>query len=402
MQAEQLMRVATALLFLTIFSNLVAAQDDKPNSTQPSPLDVEFHVGEPNSKIAPRYSPKGKQLTLSPVKVADVEGVDPLQARIALGANPGKGIWLVLTRSEAGKPYNRLYLDANNDGQLKEPAITCEPKLTRGSMWSSFEATLMVNQAKAGASEDLLSYPVALWVVAEDPKLAPTLIRFSRKGFLQGEIKHKDQTMTVVASDSNNDGMVGKNDWWELRTTPPSKTFGMRDIGDFQWAHGSAWKLQFSDTDWRKATLVPHDPQMTEEDDALIRDHLREDRLAARAKTPIAFRKDFEAALKEAQAAKTRTFVKFETEWCGPCKTMAELVFTAKDVADAAGGVTCVVVDGDQRKDLAEEYKVKGYPTGILLDAEGKEIARYDGYQSVKQMSAFFKAERAAGAEDKK
>ena len=49
-----------------------------------------------------------------------------------------------------------------------------------------------------------------------------------------------------------------------------------------------------------------------------------------------------------------------------------------------------MVVDGDARKDLVEKYEVKGYPTGILFDAQGKEVARYSGYRSVKEMAAFF------------
>ena len=202
--------------------------------------------------------------------------------------------------------------------------------------------------------------------------------------------------MQLVISDSDNDGVIKKGDWWELRSTPVSKTAGMREIGDFQWGAGSAWNLYLDANDWRKATLTPHDPEMTEEEDAIIRDHLREDRLAVRATTAVPFRKDIDEAIAEASEAKSRCFIKFETEWCGPCKTMAELVFTAKDVAESAKGIVCVVVDGDVRKDLAEKHAVKGYPTGIILNGEGKEIARYMGYQNVKQTATFLKQTGAA------
>jgi thiol:disulfide interchange protein len=128
---------------------------------------------------------------------------------------------------------------------------------------------------------------------------------------------------------------------------------------------------------------------MTEDEDAVVRDHLREDRLAFRAETPVKFRKDVDAAIAEAEAAKSRYFIKFETEWCGPCKTMTELVFTARDVANSAKNTICIAADGDERKDLTEKFAVKGYPTGILFDGKGKEVARYTGYQSVKQTTAF-------------
>jgi hypothetical protein len=32
---------------------------------------------------------------------------------------------------------------------------------------------------------------------------------------------------------------------------------------------------------------------------------------------------------------------------------------------------------------------VNGYPTGILFDGDGEELARYVGYQSVKMTAAF-------------
>src|SRR5262249_59897229 len=135
----------------------------------------------------------------------------------------------------------------------------------------------------------------------------------------------------------------------------------------------------------------PFDPSITEEQDSIKRDLYREDRLAERATKPVAFRQDIDTALKDAARRRSTCFLKFETEWCGPCKLMTSFVFTAKAVADAADGLTCIVIDGDVRKDLTEKHAVNAYPTGILLDANGREIARYVGYQSVKETTAFLK-----------
>ena len=62
--------------------------------------------------------------------------------------------------------------------------------------------------------------------------------------------------------------------------------------------------------------------------------------------------------------------------------------------ADAANGLTCIVTDGDARNDLTEKHAVNAYPTGILLDADGREIARYVGYRGVKETTAFLKRRR--------
>ncbi len=73
---------------------------------------------------------------------------------------------------------------------------------------------------------------------------------------------------------------------------------------------------------------------------------------------------------------------------------MTQNVFTAKDVVDASVGLMCIVVDGDERKDLVERYQVKAYPTGLIVLPEGAEVTRFVGYQKVTQMTAFLK-ERA-------
>ncbi len=76
---------------------------------------------------------------------------------------------------------------------------------------------------------------------------------------------------------------------------------------------------------------------------------------------------------------------------------MTELVFTAKDVVDASEGLLCIKVDGDDRKDLVERFQVTGYPTGVMISADGLEAARFVGYQKVPQMAAFLSKRSAAG-----
>lgn len=382
---------AAGILVCFFLLNLVKALNGQEKDSNAEGVNVTLRVGEPGSKLAPRYSPKGRQFKLSPSTRTDLEGVSPIESRLQMGSMPGDGFLAVLTRPSPDRPYDRLYLDENNDGTLNEPAIQCEPKANRGNTWSSFEGNIAVNHAAKGKKNDLLPFPISLWVVVEKESDTPELIRISRRGFLYGEVKTAGADAQLIVSDGDNDGVIREGDWWELRTSPPGKTSGMREIGDFQWGGGKAWKLKLDADDWRKATLVPHDPEMTEAEDALIRDHLREDRIAERAAIPVKFRKDYEAALAEGQSRKSRCFIKFETEWCGPCKTMAELVFTAKEVAESAKDIQCIIVDGDESKSLVEKHKVKGYPTGILLDADGNEIARYSGYQSVKQTAAFLK-----------
>ena len=364
---------------------------DKPGAPPLASYPVVLAPGTPGSALAPRYSPPGRQLKLEPKEHKDLAGFDHLEARAKLGPNAktDAGHLLVLARSEKGKPYDQLYVDADGTGKLAEKPIAIAPKVVRKNYWSSFEATLRVNHAKPGAAAAYEEFPVSFWAVVEKEADTPEVLRISRRGFLAGEVKLGDTPYDVVLSDSSTDGVLGSGDWWEIRAKGPQKGAGMRTVGDFAWAGGKAWKLEVEGTSGREAKVVGFDPGLTEEEDAVKRDRMREDRLAARAAKPVAFRKDVDAAVKDAAKNKSAYFLKFETDWCGPCKDMTALVFTAKDVADAAAGVACIVVDGDERKDLTEKHAVKAYPTGILFDADGKEIARYTGYQSVKLTTAF-------------
>lgn len=378
------MRSLLAAAFCLMVITLATSQDKndaKPTIKAP----VTLSPGEPKSAQAPRYSPPGRQLKLQPAAQTGLEGIDLLEARLPLGPDKKtEGLQLIVARAEKGKPYTRLYIQEQPGGKLSEKAIVIKPSVIRNKTWSSFEAMVQVKHAES----DLQPYPIALWIVVDNEGDTPDIIRISRRGYLHGEVKLGESMFDVILSDSNNDGVLGTGDWWELRDRVKPGA-AMRTVGDFAWAGGKAWQIELTGTNGRSAQLVSYDPRMTEEEDTIRRDSLRADRLAPRAVKPVNFRKDVDETLKEVATKKAVCFIKFETDWCMPCKQMTELVFTARDVADASDGITCLIVDGDARKDLTEKHKVKAYPTGILFDANGEEIARYVGYQSVKQTTAF-------------
>ena len=64
-------------------------------------------------------------------------------------------------------------------------------------------------------------------------------------------------------------------------------------------------------------------------------------------------------------------------------------MYTADAVIDAAADIVAVKVDGDKARDLVQRFQVRGYPTVILLDANGTELRRHAGYLGVKGMAAF-------------
>ena len=102
---------------------------------------------------------------------------------------------------------------------------------------------------------------------------------------------------------------------------------------------------------------------------------------------------DYKAALVQAKAQKKLVLLDFTgSDWCGYCLLLDKEVFTQpafKDFADK--NYILVTVDFPQQKQLPDDvkqqndalgkqFKIDGYPTLIVLDADGKELGRQVGY----------------------
>lgn len=80
------------------------------------------------------------------------------------------------------------------------------------------------------------------------------------------------------------------------------------------------------------------------------------------------------------------------SDWCPPCKSLHKNVLTSPEFsAFAKASLVLVELDFPKSKEqsaelkaanqaLAKSYGIKGYPTVIVLDGEGKELFRKVGY----------------------
>ncbi|MFZ1933118.1 MAG: thioredoxin fold domain-containing protein [Thermoguttaceae bacterium] len=119
---------------------------------------------------------------------------------------------------------------------------------------------------------------------------------------------------------------------------------------------------------------------------------------------------DFAAAKTKAKAENKLMFVDFTgSDWCGWCKKLVAEVFS-KDAFKTEAPKKFVLVELDyprdkkqsdelkkQNRELAAKYKIQGYPTILVMDAEGKVVAK-TGYRQggpeeyVKHLAAFIDA----------
>ncbi len=105
------------------------------------------------------------------------------------------------------------------------------------------------------------------------------------------------------------------------------------------------------------------------------------------ATTPEGWSTDVKAAIAQAKKEKKAVLVEFTgSDWCPPCIMMRKNVFSKKEFVDAASkNYVLVEVDvpkGDKELAakntiVAEEYKIEGFPTVILLNGDGKEFSRF-------------------------
>ena len=111
--------------------------------------------------------------------------------------------------------------------------------------------------------------------------------------------------------------------------------------------------------------------------------------------TPPGFTDDLDAALAKAKAGGKRVMVCFSgSDWCVWCQKLArEVLAQPAFVADAAKDFELVFVDAPENKavlsararrenpKLIEKYAIKGFPTVLILDADGRKLGE-TGYRA--------------------
>jgi len=88
---------------------------------------------------------------------------------------------------------------------------------------------------------------------------------------------------------------------------------------------------------------------------------------------------------------KGKQLVLFYAPWCPHCKTM--MPDWDKFAAENKSSVKAIKVNSDEQPDLVKEYSVQGFPTILLLDASGKNIATYEGERTAKGFAEFVKTQ---------
>lgn len=115
--------------------------------------------------------------------------------------------------------------------------------------------------------------------------------------------------------------------------------------------------------------------------------------LIARAAAPAGWTDDLAKAKETAAKEKKLLLLDFTgSDWCGWCMKLDKDVFSKSDFKSyAKENLVLVEVDfpnqkpqtkkvKDQNAALKKQFNVGGFPTIVVLDGSGKEVARWGGY----------------------
>ncbi|MEY2924201.1 MAG: hypothetical protein RLZZ337_749 [Bacteroidota bacterium] len=102
--------------------------------------------------------------------------------------------------------------------------------------------------------------------------------------------------------------------------------------------------------------------------------------------------KSFDKVLDQASSSNKLVFIDVSTSWCGYCQKMNADTYTDAEVIRLVNTkFISKSIDAEKGEgiSIASKYKVRGYPTVLILDSKGKLLKKQVGYLKPNQLKQF-------------
>jgi len=96
---------------------------------------------------------------------------------------------------------------------------------------------------------------------------------------------------------------------------------------------------------------------------------------------------DLSATLQDAKKINKSVFVDFYADWCPYCRELDENTFSDPQIQQKlVQNYLLVKINVDQNPASSSQYKVYSLPTLLVLNPDGQEMRRIEGYQGPDQL----------------
>lgn len=113
-------------------------------------------------------------------------------------------------------------------------------------------------------------------------------------------------------------------------------------------------------------------------------------------KAGISFRElSWKDAMTKAKKENKLIFIDVYTTWCGPCKLLKKNTFPDRALGEYFNkNFVNIAIDAEQGEwiEFAQQQRIQGYPTLLIMDKDGKEVSRTMGYMPAEQLLEFGKS----------
>ena len=112
----------------------------------------------------------------------------------------------------------------------------------------------------------------------------------------------------------------------------------------------------------------------------------------------IQWETNYTAALAKAKQSAKPVMIDFYTDWCGWCKVLDKETYTDPRIIETAAQMISLKIDAEAEPELAQQYKVTGYPRIVFVSADGTTIDQINGYRPPDQFLPYMKAALAGSS----
>ena len=338
----------------------------------------------------------------------------PLYFRVDLGETGGVPFFGALDRSKGGEHYDRLYFDRNRDQDLTNDGEPLQARLREmrdsGRTLVEFLNVELELPYRHEKKDFVESYRCVFFYYVGKNK-EPVVVQLERDGWREGRVDIGGKPHVVAVLDDDNNGIFTESDSWELRPLEQGRKGLLsrdrtRHLLYPSWAHEQAWTVEADSIDpagrelklkITKATETEREyfvriarRQQGAEEQGLGIDPLRPkikrgQEIQWLRKEPLA------RALEIGRTVKKRVLIDFWGKDCAWCKRMDRYTFTDLEVAQLGKRFVCIKIEHKDGAPTSHKYGIKGTPTYVILENDGSELARHEGFLKPTSFAALLK-----------